>query len=58
MNGLNSDMFYHGRYETGLSFVEFAGGPCIIGIIKILNLKEDIGYFDECDLKIIELSCL
>ena len=26
--------------------------------IRLWDLKEDIGYFDECDLKVVELSCL
>lgn len=26
--------------------------------IMLWDLKEDIGYVDECDLKIVELSCL
>ena len=26
--------------------------------IKLWDLKEDIGYVDECDLKMVEMSCL
>lgn len=26
--------------------------------IMLWDLKEDIGYFDECDLEIVKLSCL
>lgn len=26
--------------------------------IRLWDLKEDIGYFDECDLEIVKLSCL
>lgn len=26
--------------------------------IMLWDLKEEIGYFDECDLKIVKLSCL
>lgn len=26
--------------------------------IRLWDLKEDIGYVDECDLKMVELSCL
>ncbi len=26
--------------------------------IMLWDLKEDIGYVDECDLKMVELSCV
>jgi len=26
--------------------------------LMLWDLKEDIGYVDECDLKMVELSCL
>ena len=47
---------YHGFLEKLLPF-EKKDGDEMDGIL-LWDLKEDVGYVDECDLKILELVCL
>ena len=48
--------FFAGEQDELLPFVKHDGDE--MDRIMLWDLKEDIGYVDECDLKMVELACM